>query len=293
MGILLDALFELRSLQWKIANYLNRKNISFRCRGFRWSVLGGDSYVSRMLFTFGEWQFKEIQIVSDWLRAGGSILKQRDIIINVGAFIGSTALFLNRTSGCRILAIEPVPEFFKLLLKNIRQNNLEGKISTFSGAVFDPPRELLMRVPPGNPGSSEVCTESSVPPSPGDDVVKVSGLPLELILEQQKIDKSRIALVWSDTQGCEGHVIRSGAELWENGVPLVMEFWPDGIIKQEKESIIPLIQKYFSSFAILPHSHEDELRIKELPIDSLNDSITDEDDEVDLLLIPRSNGPRQ
>ena len=36
-----------------------------------------------------------------------------------------------------------------------------------------------------------------------------------------------VALVWSDTQRCEGDVIESGASLVEAGVPFFVELWRD------------------------------------------------------------------
>ncbi len=36
-------------------------------------------------------------------------------------------------------------------------------------------------------------------------------------------------LIWMDTQGYEGHVLRGAKEILSKGTPLVSEFWPYGL----------------------------------------------------------------
>ena len=104
--------------------YRFRKEITFRRDGFTWTG-PSQSYVIRMLYVYGcNPQNVDLQSQES---LGKWIIGDRPFLVNVGANIGDTALPLSRI-GKKILAIEPSPESFAYLQKNVIQNDLEGAI---------------------------------------------------------------------------------------------------------------------------------------------------------------------
>ena len=289
MGALHSLLFALRKKQWNLTTRYSGEVIRFRRHGLSWNAFAWDQYVGRILFEYGSWQFREIDLVIDWLTARNMLRRGCGTVVNIGAFIGSTAIRLAQQTKGRVLAIEPVPDFYNLLRQNIEINGFSADVICHRGALHDAPAELSMAVTGINPGASEIRVNgASLAESdfPMRQEITVFGRPLFEIFDCEQIDSTEVQLVWADVQGCEGHVLRSGAKLWERGVPLVIEFWPRGFHQKESESIVPLISKYFRAFCTLPQEWYMPAKLTERPIAELDDSIVGESSHIDLLLLP-------
>lgn len=287
-GMLAPIIFYFRSLQWKWFRGRRKPIFQFRRRGIRWNAFRHDDYVSRVLFTYGSWQFNQVDAALEWLAKRMPHLGSEHVLVNIGAYIGSTAIRMATRSPCKILAIEPVSDFIQLLSTNVQDNRLGSRICCHKSAVLDHAAEVTMRIPWVNPGSAEIATAqpNGALHYPIYKEVPAQGERLDQILKYQRINPASIALVWADMQGCEGHALRSGEVLWKAGVPLVIEFWPAGISNQERVSIVPLIQRYFRSFSILPSDWRTRSIERQSPIALLNDQIVGHGSEIDLLLIP-------
>ena len=72
---------------------------------------GKDEYIGRSLYSYGEFSGAECEEIIS-LAAGGKCL-------DVGANIGFMSMALSY-SGCSVVAFEPQPELFKLLVRNVR-----------------------------------------------------------------------------------------------------------------------------------------------------------------------------
>lgn len=66
-----------------------------------------------------------------WLRFLGS----RPKVLDIGANIGDTSLFICSFSNAQVQAIEPMRQYFDYLQKNISRNSLEKKIFPFNLAL--------------------------------------------------------------------------------------------------------------------------------------------------------------
>lgn len=293
MNLLAQVFFNARKFWWDRSARRTGRQITFRRHKTTWTVSNKDRVIGFGLFVYGGWQFREIDLVLAWLEKERSLTAE-SVIVNVGANIGTSAIRLAQRSLCRILAIEPVPDTYDLLKKNVTQNGLSERIICYQAAVYSAETALRMIVPQINPGAAEValdsgrCTFNSQESEHTFAVAR--GMPLAQILKAAGVDRRQVVFVWSDTQGCEGHIIRTGTELWEAGVPLVMEFWPLGQHVQGEDDAFGLIRRHFKSYCILPSSVFPRRRLEELPIEQLgNDVIADSSvkDDVDLLLIPR------
>lgn len=282
-------LFHARRFLWN-RNYSHGSDeFAFTRRGTRWTVLSWDRFIGYGLYMFGEWQFKEIDIVLDWLADNRKACAEQQFVIDAGANIGSTSIHLAKHHGCKVLAIEPVPQFYKLLQENVKANALGDRILCHQSAIYDCEVELDIDIPDVNAGAAEVRNGAhrSFETLHGvRESVKVCSAPLSSILKQNDIKANQVSLVWSDTQGCEGHVLRTGSELWESGVPLVMEYWPEGLGVQGETDVSELISKYFKSFSVVPFQSSAPSRLDIQSISNFGEDIMGEELQVDILLIP-------
>jgi FkbM family methyltransferase len=59
------------------------------------------------------------------------------IVIDIGAYIGDTALYFIHRGAKRVYAFEPVEKLYIYLLRNVARNSLEDKVIAFNyGAWF-------------------------------------------------------------------------------------------------------------------------------------------------------------
>lgn len=159
----------------------------------------------------------------------------RNVIIDVGANIGSTCVPLVRETGCRALAIEPVAENFRMLKMNVESNRLGERILLAQKAIRCAPGHIRMCLTKANSGGHFVCGNGAAEIAP-DDVAgyeDVEADTLSTIITSVGLSADEIALVWADVQGCEAEVIESAAHLWEMGVPLWAEVEPLSLTRQE------------------------------------------------------------
>ncbi len=202
--------------------------ITFRRSGFLWT--GSPAcYVTRMLFVRGHHQDDDLASVIPWLQENTDF--SRPFIVNVGANIGDSALFLSKT-GKHVIAIEPNPATFRRLERNVRQNGLQGAITCCQLAVSDVPGDVDLLMVQNSANSEIVGEGGKVGLREGQRIMgrtRVKAVPLDYLLDSLGVEADKVALVVSDTQGFESHVVRSGKRLWAAHTPLWVEVWPKGL----------------------------------------------------------------
>jgi len=225
---------------------LFREELTFKRNGFTWTGATSSS-ITEAIFTSDHYQDAHISVLVDWLTSNTKF--QRSVIVNIGANIGDVALPLTRT-GKRVIAIEPNPATFSRLQRNVRQNNLESKITCCAVAISKTAgkAELIVATDPGN---SEIKESGGKLGFDGVDqqrgAVEVTTARLDQLLPSIQVPVDDVALVWSDTQGFESQVIESGTALWENQTPLWVEIWPKGLACHGGvELFLELSQRYFT-----------------------------------------------
>lgn len=237
---------DLPELAWRVARSLSRADrrslalrlleteadeIVFRCDGNRWTAFPWDHMISGPLFVHGSFQGPEVRAVLDWMRRHGRLDSPRDVIIDVGANIGTSTIPFAQQTKCRVLAIEPVPDNFAVLCRNVTDNGLAPRVTCVQAAITTmPSRRVRMILPAGNSGGGEVRRPDTEATFAGGfsvrGTVDVPTMRLADLLDAQGVAPERVALVWSDTQGCEAEVVESGRPLWAAGVPLFVELDP-------------------------------------------------------------------
>jgi FkbM family methyltransferase len=205
--------------------------ITFRRGGATWTIAPWDQKISQFLFANENFQGEEIRAVLKRMRRSGRLASPRDWIVDVGANIGTSAIPFAQATDCRVLAIEPMPEPFALLTRNVANNDLTARVTCVRSAIVNGPAERVrMVLPVGNGGGAEVVRPGGAPSFAGRHAVRgeaqAPAAGLSAILERQGVAPERVAFVWSDTQGCEIDVIETGSALWRAGAPLFVEFDP-------------------------------------------------------------------
>ena len=231
---------DLPELAWRVAQALSRADrrvlalrlleteadeIAFRRNGNRWTAFPWDHMISGPLFVHGGFEGREVRAVLDWMGRQGRLDPPRDVIIDVGANIGTSTIPFAQGTRCRVLAIEPVPDNFAVLCRNVADNGLASRVTCVQVAITTASHDRVrMILPAGNSGGGEVRRADAEATFANGWAVRgtvdVPTMPLAELLGAHDVAPPRVAFVWSDTQGCEAEVIESGLPLWTAGVPL-------------------------------------------------------------------------
>jgi FkbM family methyltransferase len=252
---------------WRIAGALSRadrarlawqlladeaEEITFRREGTRWTAFPWDRFISEQLFVDGGFQVAEVRSVLAWMRRHHRFATPKDVVIDVGANIGTSTIPFAKETDSWVLAIEPVPEVFAVLCRNVADNGLAEQVTCIQAAISPAGVDRVrMILPEGNSGGGSVCRQDRKLSFAGVSgirgIVEVPAMTLAEVINAHGVAPERVAFVWSDTQGCEADVIEPGQALWAAGVPLFVEFapqtFPDGA-----EALVAAATTLFSGF---------------------------------------------
>ncbi|MFP3318445.1 MAG: FkbM family methyltransferase [Thermoplasmata archaeon] len=78
--------------------------------------------------------FREIFIEKIYF-VNGFLPNENDVVIDIGAYYGDSALWWAKKFGAKVYAFEPLPDVYEILVENIKLNNLENKIIPFNFAI--------------------------------------------------------------------------------------------------------------------------------------------------------------
>lgn len=288
------SLKDRRILAWRFIS-LDVERITFRRNGTLWTGKPTDEFVVAPLYCDGHFQGEGIDALLNWINQRKRLTASRNVIVDIGAHIGTTCIPFAQKTDAHILAIEPVPETFQLLQQNVTQNNLGHRITCVQKAVYQQRACLEMGIPKRNDGGAFIMPKSK------NDMVgltskceiretrHVSAELLISVLRESGIQPERVAFVWCDVEGSEVEVIESGTELWSSGVPLYLEINPAMLNLQQHLHVLPdLIKQYFDRYLASSElsryrSVESFHSTSELPgfIDHLENGVTD------ILLLPK------
>ncbi len=226
--------------------------LTFRSGGTTWTVPAADDPVARKVFVDGAYQGREIQSLLAWLSEYGYLGNEKSTIVEVGANLGTTTVPFAEQTGKRVLAIEPMPESFEFLQRNVSDNGLAERITCIQAGVSSASRELTIV---SNGARSEVKADGEYQgngkPAQQSQLVRVPSISLDEAVRSHGIAPQDVAFVWSDTQGYERQVIESGGSLWSAGVPLFLELWRDGLrVHGGVEAFVETVHKRFGAMIL-------------------------------------------
>jgi FkbM family methyltransferase len=242
-------LFSDRQLREVAYSVLEKEGVRlhFQRGDLRWTVDAGDS-VGRGLFVEGAYEREAIEALIRWAEKTG----RPKLVIDVGANVGTTSIpFAN--AGFDVLAVEPVPLTFAMLEANVQENGLEGRVRCIKRAVAKTAGTVEMWTTRGS-GLSEVAVrgESPVFTRTGRqavDLIDVEGAGLAEIVDEAHVRIDHVGLVWCDAQGSETHVLESGRQLWEAGVPIYLEIDRENLERHGGLArFLECAEQYFATF---------------------------------------------
>jgi FkbM family methyltransferase len=207
------------------------EEITFRRGGTRWTAFPWDHTISEQLFVDGGFQGDEVRGLLMWLTRHHRFAAPRHVVIDLGANIGTSTIPIAQLTGCRVIAVEPVPEIFAVLRRNVADNGLAPLVTCVQAAITTAAsNHVRMILPASNGGGSEISRPDRQPSFSGRlpvrGIVEVPAIGLGELVDAHGLTPDQVAFVWSDTQGCEAEVIETGSRLWASGVPLFAEFDP-------------------------------------------------------------------
>lgn len=267
------------------------KEITFKREGAVWTVDVRDKLMAMRLWLEPEFAANERAVLA-WAHTYER-LPRCTTILEIGANIGSSTIpFLQETS-CRVVAIEPVPRNLALLEKNLKQNGFANRVIVIQRAIADHAETLGMIVTLHNFAGSEIARQPITRPEAifrqPCETINVQATRLDDLVQSQQIAPRDVVFVWCDVQGSEGAVIRTGAPLWQAGVPLWAEIAPKLISRQDNlKRFLADTARFFDSYVSLKNLKTQGALASPQPIASFNKFVARLGKaQTDVLLLPR------
>jgi FkbM family methyltransferase len=126
------------------------------------------------------------------------------VVVDVGAFVGDSAVYFALKGARRVIAIEPHPGAYAEILDNIRLNNLEGVIIPVNAGLASRPGKICIE----NVNTSNTFDTYH---RPGDCPNAIPAVTLGELMDRFGIG-SNDAVLKMDCEGCEYDVILNDYE---------------------------------------------------------------------------------
>lgn len=156
------------------------------------------------------------------------LAKKSSVIIDVGGSIGDYtsvgAKYLPEKG--KLIVFEPIPENVAYITRNLKQNNLNGKVKIEAMAVSDIDGKITMHTVEGSVGTHSASKKSAAGISSNSIVVPVT--TLDSYISKQKIKTVDILKI--DIEGYDGFALRGAKKLLSDSSPTVfIEFVSDNL----------------------------------------------------------------
>jgi FkbM family methyltransferase len=182
------------------------------------------------------------------------ILEDIDIIVNIGANIGFyTVSLANHFKKNSIIGIEPNPEAYLLLQKNVTINGLNERVTVYNSCVSDKICEVRFNY---IKGKSEFSSLNKIIPEYGGNSIQltkvISSFPLNHFVGDNKV-----GLILMDVEGAENLVLDGALELIKSDRPVIIMECADKLLSSFNSSsskVISLLKSLDYSVLTLDNS---------------------------------------
>ena len=189
----------------------------------RFLVSSSDQSIGRDVYLYGGYDFEKFEKVLARLDKGFEC----KLLIDIGANIGTICIpAVKRRYFERALAFEPEPFNYSLLAANISINGLSTEVESYNLALGEnEDEELSFELSETNYGDHRIrfSGERGLYGEDQRKVINIKSEPLDKIVND--IDPAS-TLIWMDTQGFEGYVLKGAQRTLAKRPPLVIEFSP-------------------------------------------------------------------
>lgn len=206
--------FPFRSLLRLAFFYLFPDSIITK-EGFRMFLNKNDIAVSGELALKKTWEETETELIKRELKKG-------DVFLDIGANIGYYTLLASKIVGDkgRVFSVEPDPENFALLKKNVEVNNCKN-VTLIEAAASDISGKIKLFLSDLNMGDHQTYDSGT-----GRNAIEIEAIRIDEYFN--KISCPKIDLVKMDIEGAEGDALRGMSGLFEKGIikKIISEFFP-------------------------------------------------------------------
>jgi len=158
------------------------------------------------------------------------------VVIDIGAYIGDSAIYFALKGARKVIAIEPHPGAYAEMLDNIRLNNMENVIVPVNAGLASKPGKVCVE-------NVDVSNTFDIYHRPGDCPNAVPAVTLGELINKFGIDPND-AVLKMDCEGCEYDVILNDYEHVRLFRELILEYHPKHVNKSVDELLNVLGRDY-------------------------------------------------
>ena len=161
---------------------------------------------------------REVFFNEDWIKKLSNIDNiQNKCIIDAGAYIGDTALFLSKMTKKQVHSFEPVSHVYELLEKTLKMNNITNVIPVKS-ALGDKTEQLMIRhlgdmFASSRVSQSQICNNKLI-----KSVEEVNVTTLDEYVTSTNIE---VGLIKTDVEGYEKRLLEGAMETLKQQKPVL------------------------------------------------------------------------
>jgi FkbM family methyltransferase len=246
----------LKKMRWQALYRGPRHDVTVETENGLLTFDSRDKLIGKHLFMDRQYEVAHIKRAVALLREHGYLgWDANGTVLDVGANIGMICIAMLRFGYfARALAFEPGPDNYRLLVHNVRQNGLRDRVTALPYALSSREDTMELELSTYNSGDHRIrhTAEMGAFREHERATVKVSVHTLDsLLADHAAADPDRIALIWMDIQGHEGHFFEGArALLSSRRIPVVSEFWPYGIARSgmTREQYLAVVGELFTHF---------------------------------------------
>jgi FkbM family methyltransferase len=222
-------------LQWTLHHYRPEHDVTIETANGLLSVSSKDWLIGKHLFVRRNYELDFIKNSIEFLQSEGLLKTGKNrTVVDIGANLGMICIALLRENLFeKAIAFEPSPRNFRLLEKNVAQNDLKSRIECFPLALSSADKPIEFEIDELNSGDSRVrkTSESGAMSEHKRRTVAVEARRFDAFLRENKtLAPEAIDLFWIDIQGHEGHFFKGAREFFQkHKIPVINEFWGYGI----------------------------------------------------------------
>lgn len=205
-----------------------------------------DEEIGRVVYIRGDYEREYMGTAIDLLRRETGFDPAGRTMIDVGANIGTTTIdALLHFGFAKTISFEPDARNVRLLRMNLLLNDLQERSTVHAAAVSDRDGELHLQQQDGNFGDSRVSIDAT-----GGQAVPC--VRLDTLVADGSLDLDSLGLVWMDAQGHDPRVLAGASTITGAGIPIVVEYWPDGLgTGEERDLLEEIVRSRYTRFVDL------------------------------------------
>ena len=249
----------------------------------KYVVLNSDKAISRVLFIKGSFDFDKVEKAISVVSAVNKAFKL-ETLIDVGANIGTVCIpAVKRGLAANAIAIEPEPLNYRVLVANIFLNGLADRIKTYHLALGSEDNQTLeLELSEGHSGDHRIHVANETGTASSGKITSVKSETFDSVVPA--VDRNS-CLVWMDTQGYEGIILQGAQNIIRAQVPMVVEFWPEGMKRMRSYPALKEALLNYSEYYDLSDEHPRPVPITQKSVDALYEGLGETGQWTDVLLI--------